>query len=202
MKKNTGIVFLVAAALAAFVYFYDLKHTKSNAGDIDTESANRDEDKSKPVFSFPATDVTTLTIERDRKTVILERRKDDFYITQPIATRAEQSVVGAITGELQSVRVTRSLPATPDQLATYGLDHPKVTLAIKLQNNATHRLRLGGKDFSGMSVYALVDDDKQVSLMSDAILTSTDKPVDEIRDQSVLNFVSNQATSFDLKNQS
>ena len=28
MKKTTVIIVLVAAALAAFVYFYDLKHTK------------------------------------------------------------------------------------------------------------------------------------------------------------------------------
>ena len=74
MKKSTGIIFLLAVALAAFVYFYDLKHTPPSETPGDT---------SKPAFSaVNADDISGLTLDRAGTTVVFDRRKDDWYIEQ------------------------------------------------------------------------------------------------------------------------
>ncbi len=204
MKKTTVIILLLAAALAAFVYFYDSKHTKpsSTSGDTDADSSSSTEDTTKPAFTFTPADVAAMTIERAGTSVVLEKRADAYYMTNPYATRADQSGVGAIAGELASVRVSRTITATPEQLANFGLTKPDVEIDFSLKNGAKHKLRLGSKDFSGSSVYALVDDSKDVSILSDTILTSSNKPVDDFRDQSVLSFQANDASSFDLRNES
>jgi hypothetical protein len=204
MKKTTVIIVLVAAALAAFVYFYDLKHNKpsSSSGDTDADTSGSGEDTTKPAFTFTPSDVATMTIERAGTAVALEKRADAYYMTQPYATRADQSGVGAIAGELASVRVSRTITATPEQLATFGLTKPEVEIDFSLKNGTKHKLKLGAKDFSGTSVYALVDDAKDVSILPDTILTSSNKPADDFRDQSVLSFQTSDATSFDLKNES
>jgi hypothetical protein len=205
MKKSTGIIFLLAAALAAYVYFYDLKHTKPSDASGDTDSGVPTGDassNSKPAFSLAATDITNLTVERGGTTATFEQRADGWYMTQPVQTRAEQSVLGAIAGQLGSVRVDRTLTASADRMGSYGLTNPAVTLEFKLKNGTQHKLQIGAKDFSGLSVYAIVDGSKDVSMLSDTILTSSDKPVDEFRDQSVLELDSNSVTSFDLKNES
>ena len=204
MKKTTVIIVLVAAALAAFVYFYDLKHTKpsSTAGDIDGDTSGSSEDNTKAAFTFTPSDVATMTIERAGAAVALEKRADAYYMTQPYATQADQSGVGAIAGELASVRVSRTITATPEQLATFGLTKPEVEIDFSLKNGAKHKLKLGSKDFSGTSVYALVDDAKDVSILPDTILSSSNKPADDFRDQSVLSFQTSDAASFDLKNES
>ncbi len=205
MKKSTGIIFLLAAALAAYVYFYDLKHAKPSDASGDSDSgvpAGDASANSKPVYSLTAPDITNLTIERGAFTASFEQRADGWYMTQPVATRAEQSVLGAIAGQLGSVRVDRTLTAAPDRMAAYGLTNPAVTLEFKLKNGTQHKLQLGAKDFSGLSVYADVDGSKDVSLLSDTILTSSDKPVDDFRDQSVLELDSNSVASFEIKNES
>jgi Domain of unknown function (DUF4340) len=205
MKKSTGIIFVLAAALAAYVYFYDLKHTKPTDSNSDSETGATTDDNSanaKPAYSLAATDVATLSIERGASAIVFEQRADGWYMTQPLQTRAEQSVVGAIASELASTRVDRTLPAAPDRMATYGLTTPPLTLEFKLKNGTQHKLQVGAKDFSGSKVYAIVDGSKDVALLSDAILISSDKPPDDFRDQTVLDIDSNGVTSFELKNES
>src|ERR1700733_293970 len=203
MKKTTVIIVLVAAALAAFVYFYDLKHTKpgSTADDSDAGASTPTEDTTKPVVSFAPSDVTAMTIERAGAAVTLEKRADAYYMTQPYETRADQSGAGAIAGELASVRVSRTIPATAEQLATFGLTKPDVEIDFTLKNGTKHKMKFGSKDFSGTNVYAVVDDAKDVSILPDTILNSSNKPANDFRDQSVLSFQANDATSFDLKNE-
>jgi hypothetical protein len=193
MKKSTGIIFLVAVALAAFVYFYELKHTPS------TETPG---DTSKPAFSaLNSDDIAGLTLDRAGTSVVFERRKDDWYIVQPIATKADQSRLAGITSQISSLRTDRSFTATPEQVASFGLDHPAVTLSFTMKNGTKHKLRLGGKDFSGSSIYLLTDDDdKNVSLISDTLLTTSDKSLEDLRDRSVLAVSASDATSFDLTN--
>jgi uncharacterized protein DUF4340 len=192
MKKSTGIIFLVAAALAAFVYFYDMKH---NAPSSETPA-----DTSKPAFSVSSDDVTGMQLDRAGASAVFVRQNDGWYITQPLAARGDQSALDGITTQLSALRVDRTLTATPDQLASFGLSKPAVRLDFTLKSGAKHTLQLGAKDFSGSSVYAIVDDSKSVALISNAILTSSDKPLDDFRDHSVLTLDTNSVTSFDLKN--
>jgi len=194
MKKSTGILFLVAAALAAFVYFYDLKHNPPS---------ETPQDASKPAFSVNADDITGLTLERGGVTVVLDHRKDDWYIVQPVATRADQSRLAGIASQLASLQLTRTFTATPEQIASFGLDHPGISISFSMKNGAKHKLRMGGKDFSGSSIYVLIDDDsKDVSLIADTLFTTSDKSLDDLRDRSVLEIASFDANSFDLTNQS
>src|SRR5271156_310231 len=203
MKKSTGIIFVLAAALAAYVYFYDLKHTKPTDANSETGAAAEDDSaNAKPAYAIASTDIASLTVERGGSTASFEQRADGWYMTQPLQTRAEQSVVGAIASELAGNRVDRTLTATPDRMSSYGLATPAVTLDFKLKNGTQHKLQLGGKDFSGSKVYAIVDGSKDVSLLSDTILISSDKPIDDYRDQSVLDLDTNNVTSFELKNES
>src|ERR1700683_1245975 len=182
MKKSTGIIFVLAAAIAAYVYFYDLKHTKPTDANGDSGAAAEDDSaNAKPAYAIASTDIASLTVERGGSTIVFEQRADGWYMTQPLQTRAEQSVVGAIASELASTRVDRTLPAAPDRMATYGLTTPPLTLEFKLKNGTQHKLQGGAKDFSGSKVYAIVDGSKDVALLSDAILISSDKPPDDFR---------------------
>lgn len=194
MKKSTGIIFLVAAALAAFVYFYDLKHNPTTETPAET---------SKPAFSISSEDINAIQIDRAGATDDFTHQSDGWSITQPVAARADQGALDGIATQLATLRVDRTLPpVTPDQLSSFGLAKPAVTIDFTLKNGAKHSLQVGAKDFSGSSVYAMVDGSKSISLISDAILTSSDKPLDDFRDHTVLAFDSANVIAFDLKNAS
>ena len=61
-------------------------------------------------------------------------------------------------------------------------------------------MKLGKKDFTGVSVYALADNAKDVALLPESLLVSVDKPLQELRDRAVLHIASDQVNSFELKN--
>ncbi len=193
MKKSTLVLVLIALVLGGFVYYYEFKRAPAK---------EKSEDTSKPAFSFPATDIAALTLERAGQKISVEKHGDDWLITQPVETRADRSVLEGIATRLASARVSGTFPASADRLATYGLTSPQVTLEIKLKNGQQHRLQLGAKDFSSVSVYGIVDGAKDVALLPETLLTSTDRSLDDLRDRSVLDLSAWGVTSFDLKNKS
>lgn len=194
MKRSTGIVFLAAVILAAFVYFYDVK--RKPASEASSEA-------SKPAFtSITSTDVKEIKIQRAGAAMDFERKSDGWYMTQPRQLRAEGSALDGIASQLSFVTVDRTFPATPDNLSSFGLKDPAVTVNFALNNGTRHELRFGSKDFSASSIYALIDDGKQISLMPDTIYSSADKSPDDFRDKSLTTVATADANFFDLVNSS
>ena len=191
MKKSTGILFLIAALLAASVYFFERKHTPAS----DTAG-----DSSKPTFTVSADAVTAFRLQHKGDTIALERRSDGWYLTQPLETRGDQPVVNAIASQISTLQTERTFPAAPDKVASFGLEHPDITLEFTVKDGAKHTLRLGAKDFSGSSVYASVDNAKDVALLPQSIYDICDKPLEDFRDRTVLAVPAADAVSFTLHN--
>src|SRR5690242_21088100 len=99
MKRSTGIVFLVALVLAAFVYFYDVR--RKPASEASSES-------SKPAFSLTSTDVKQIKIQRAGTIMNFERKSDGWYMTQPRSLRAEGSTLDGLANTLSSVKIGRA----------------------------------------------------------------------------------------------
>jgi hypothetical protein len=69
-----------------------------------------------------------------------------------------------------------------------------VTIEVKLKSGETQTLKLGAKDFSGLSAYAQFGDSKDVALVPAAVLTNSDKSLDDLRDKAILG-----VSQFDIK---
>jgi Domain of unknown function (DUF4340) len=193
MKRSTGIVFLLALALAAFVYFYDLRRKPATAASSET---------SKPAFTLSSADVMQIKIQRAGTAMSFERQTDGWHMSQPRAQRAEGSALDGLASTLSFVSVSRTFPNTPDNLDSFGLKDPTLTLDFTLKNGTSHVLRFGSKDFSQSSVYALIDDGKQISLMADSLYTNASKSPDDFRDHALTTVQSSDANFFDLVNSS
>ena len=191
MKKSTLIVVILALVLGGVVYYREVKHPPK------PEST---EPPLKPVFSFDAGDITSLKIERPAGTTICEKRNGSWVITQPIETQADQSIVGGIATTLAGVRSSRALPAAADQMASYGLAPPAVTVEFQLKSGAKHKVQVGAKDFSGIQAYGLVDDSKDVLILPESLLGVTDRSLNDLRDRAVLDVTIAEVAGFDLKN--
>lgn len=197
IKKNTLIVLLCAVVLGGAVYYFDWKRNAAEKPPADT---------TKPAFSIQVPDITSLTLARpaqkDEPAIHLEKGGDAWQIVQPIATDADQPSVEGIVVGLASARVNQSEPGTPDRLKAYGLDPPAISLEFQLKNGQKHTLLMGEKDFTDVYVYSVVDGAKNVSLLPESLLVSSDKPLDKLRDRTVLHLSSTHVASFDLKNRS
>jgi hypothetical protein len=193
MKQSTGIVFLVALVLAAFVYFYEVRRKPASEASSET---------SKPAFTLTSNDVKQIKIQRAGATMDFERKSDGWYMTQPRAQRAETSALDGLASTLSFVSVERTFPNTPDNLNSFGLKEPALTLDFTLNNGTSHDVRFGSKDFSASSIYALIDNGKDISLMADSLYSNANKAPDDFRNHSLTTVAAADANFFDLVNSS
>ena len=187
MKKSTLGVLLLAAVLGGWVYYSEFRHAKPPIPD---------ENAPKVVFHFAPGDVTAVRLERAEGTVAIERRENQWVMTEPLATRADQRAADALAAALATATATRTVAARPDQWKEYGLVPETVTAVVREKGGQQHRLRLGAKDFTGDSVYAVLEDvpaaagkpvgAKEVLLLPASLLSSTAKSVNDLRDRSLL----------------
>jgi hypothetical protein len=177
MKRSTLILLAVAIALAVAVYFFEIKSNRPRDDKSET---------SKPALDIDRDDIAAITLTRAGQTITIEYRDGKWVITQPVNAPADQTAINSIVNSIVSARIERALPASQEDMKSYGLNEPAVIVEVKLKSSQQHRLRLGSKDFSGLSVYAQLDDSDQVALLPASLLTNADKPLDDLRDRSVL----------------
>src|SRR5215510_407585 len=185
MKRNTLILLLVAAVVGVVVYFLEIKPGKQ-----------RDEksDESKPAFAFKREDIASISITRGGETVTVEDKDGKWTITQPVTAQANQSTVDSLVSSLTSAKIERSLSPSEEETKSFGLSEPVVQVEIKLKSGDTQKLKLGEKDFSGLSAYAQIGDSSDVSLVPAAVLTNADKSLNDLRDKAILGL-----SQFDVK---
>lgn len=186
MKRSTLIVVAIAAALCVAVYFLELREGKSSPETSETTT---------PAFSFKPEDVASITLARAGQTVTVENQDGKWVVTQPLNAPADESAVSSIARSLADAKVERTLAASEEEIKSFGLGEPAVSIEVKLKSGEQHRLQLGSKDFSGLSVYARIGDQTEVALLPISVLTNSDKPLDDLRDRSVLGGVS----QYDIK---
>jgi Domain of unknown function (DUF4340) len=198
MIKKSTLLFLLCAILLGGVFYY--LEVKKGLGSKPAETQ-------KSAFSVPEADITSLTLTRpgkpDQPPIRLDKNKDNWQIVQPTAAAADQPTVQGVLDNLTTVKASETTePATPDRLKAYGLAPPQLEVAFQSKSGAKHTLEIGDKDFTGSSVYAIVDGAKTVSLLPESVLTTSGKSLDDLRDHSVLHLTTFQVASFTLKNPS
>lgn len=191
MKKSTLIILALAVGLGGWAYYSEIRHPKPPAAD---------ETAPKELFHFNSLDVAAVRLERADGNVELDRRENEWVLTEPLATRADRIAADALASALATVSSSRTLAAGPERWKEYGLDPPAVTAVIRDKSGQPHRLRLGAKDFSGDSVYAILDEGnpaaakpgggKEVLLVPASLLSSASKSFNELRDRALVAFSS------------
>lgn len=191
MKRNTVIILLIALALGAYVYFYEMKSGKGR----DAEEA------SKPAFTFKTEDIAALNLASNNQTISLEAKDKDWTITQPIKTDADQSAVESLLSSITSATIDRSLVMTPNLQAASGVAQPSVTIEVKLKNGGQHKLLLGRKDPTDAGVYSQIDQNPNVLLLPASLLSSATKTLNDLRSKEITKLLQGDVTSFTIKNQ-
>jgi len=202
MIKNTTLIALLAAViLGGLVYYFEVKHPRTeapSAGDITSTSM--------PAFSLKSSDVASFTVSyppgANKPMLRVDKKGDSWEIEQPLQTPADSAAVQSVLDSFVYAQITQTEPSTPDRLKVYGLDPSKASIEIRLQNGQKHMIELGEKDFTGGSVYAIVDGAKNVSIISGSILGDAEKSADDLRDHAVLHPGSGHVSAFTLKNAS
>jgi hypothetical protein len=196
IKKPTLIVLICAVALGAGVYFFDWKRG----------SEKKPADASKPAFSIAASDVTSFTLSHPANAgdapIRFEKRGGIWEIVKPIETQADQATAEGLVDQLAGARISQTEPGGADRRKVYGLDPPSASLEFQLQNGSKHTLLIGSNDFTGASVYTIVDGGQNVALLPQTLSIGASKPLEDLRGRTVLHIDAASIASLSLKNAS
>ena len=144
-------------------------------------------------------EVEGLTIKRKDDTVKLKRVGDGWEMLEPVKTRANSGAVNETVTALATARVDREIDPNPSKPGEFGLEPPEalVTLEVKGQV-APLTLALGGKNPTGVWVYAREGSKPAVVTIGDSVSRDVTRPVAEFRDKTLFAFDRRNVSAIDL----
>jgi len=147
-SKTTGIWFLIAAALFAFVFFWE-RHLNAPAEDTHILSGLR-----------PAAVTRVQVIPAGSPEICADRTNGSWLLTRPVAYPAQPAAVEMLLDALQKLTFATRFSAGelrlhPNAGTEYGFDSPQFSLVVEA-GDQRWQLRVGNKTAPGDQVFLLV----------------------------------------------
>ncbi len=176
--KRLLILVGILVALAAFVYFYEIRGK---------EEREKKEEASKKFVQLDPDKVARLSLVRRKESPItFVKSGTQWKMTQPIQTNADSTSVEGLIQSLASATSDRTIEKA--DLGKYGLKDPSVSVTVE-EGNKKQTIRLGDKDFSASNVYAARENETSVYLIPDSAYIKATQAVTDFRDKAILDFI-------------
>jgi hypothetical protein len=121
-----------------------------------------------------------------------------WHINSPTPLAADQSAVSSLLGTFSSLNSERLVEEKASNLASYGLDAPKLEVDLTEKTNKTKKLLLGDDTPAGNGIYAKLDGDPRVFTIPSYDKTSIDKSANDLRDKRLLTVDSDKISQVDV----
>lgn len=181
--RTTGILFLIAAAIAAFIYFYEIEGQDA-----------RDQAEADAKRLFDGVDADAITeidlTTSDAKLVHLVRDGDGWHLAQPLVFPADEFAVDAIAAALSGLSSEREL-GDPQAPSVYGFDRDGGALTFRVTRGDAHTeytVRIGKSSPVGGNTYVSVVGDDTVHLVKSFSVNSFQKSLHDLRRKRIADF--------------
>jgi hypothetical protein len=187
--QTTAALAVILLVLGAFYYIYEIR--------LGPERAKTEARKGQ-MFTAEAGDVTAVEVKRGAELLKLQREGDGWRMLAPVATRADRGVVEELITTVLTAKVDREIAASPASLTEFGLDPPAADVALTLKDGKRLAVQLGGKNPTGVWVYARQAGTPAVVALPDSVLRDASRPVADYRDKIALAFDRSAVTGIDI----
>jgi hypothetical protein len=184
------VLVLIAAGLGSYLYFVEMKR----------EPGEPAEKKAK-VFSVEADKIDELTIKSesgDRTT--LKKNGKDWQVVSPAEngpSAVDQAEVSGITTNLVSLEEQRVIEEKAGDLKEFGLAEPRIEVAFKA-GGAEQKLQIGSKTPTSGDLYAKVEGQPKVFLISSFLESTFNRKTFDLRDKSALKVDADKVDSLEV----
>jgi hypothetical protein len=197
--RNTLILLVIAAAIGAYGYFVESKHTPASEKDgtevrakvfdkLDTSKIDDIHIKSSSGEQTRLKRTGSATAPGSPAVPGVVSATGAWQIVEPVQAAVDDTEVTGLLSNLASVEVTRVVDDNPKDLAKYGLAQPHVDLSFTAGDKTPHQLLIGSKTATGGDLYAKVGTDKKVVLIPAYQEATFDRTSFQLRDKSILKF--------------
>jgi len=143
------------------------------------------EQEAKKLFRLNEAEVSEIAVIKGKEEIRLVKKDTEWRLTRPFEAKADQDAVKSVLTTLSHLQKLRDL-GTREDLKTFGLDHPELTVEFTVQGKS-HRLAIGqAAPGEPQFYYVLKDQDPQVLLISAGDKDSLDRPLSSLRDKTLL----------------
>ena len=151
------------------------------------------------LWTIEPKDVETVTIKRRGETIRLKRVADGWEMLEPVKARADRGAVDEVVTSLATLRSDREIDPNPAKLSDFGLEPPAAEVTLEVKNGkAPLTLAVGGKNPTGVWVYAREGSKPAVFALGESVFRDTARPVSDFRDKTVFAFDRKSVTAVDL----
>jgi hypothetical protein len=166
--------------LLGFYYFYEIRWTARQR-----EKA----EASKKVLNVDAEQVEQISLKKPDRVIILEKKGEDWFLTEPIKMRADTWAVEQIVDTLADGTWEREVSPLPEDLADFGLADSKMEVTVCVKDlSGPYKVLVGGENPTGNMRYVRVNQEKRILLVYARFADVLDKGADDLRDKRILRF--------------
>lgn len=166
-------VFLAVAAAYFWVTWRDIRKEQA-------------EQAAKRLYQIKEEAITALALKKGAEAIHLEKKGQDWQITKPLQTGADQDTVRSLLNALAFLNKERDLGQEKD-LKPFGLDMPSFIVEFTADGK-TRQLLLGNAAPGGRGYYALRDQSQDLMIISSADKQSLDRSLTALRDKTLFAF--------------
>lgn len=176
---STLILVLVLSGLVGYIYFVDSKR----------EPAGTDA-KEKLFASVKADEIEEIQVKSaDGETSHLQKTDGKWQVVEPVKAAADESEASSIASSLASLEIQRVVEESAGDLAQYELDPARIEVGFKAKGQSDfQRVLIGAKTPTGGDLYARLQDQKRVFLISSFLDATFNKNAFALRDRRILAF--------------
>ncbi len=177
--RTAAVLFVIAAALGAFVYFYEIRGA---------EQRKEAEQVAKQLFSgVKAEQVHEIVLETtDGKSARLIRQEGHWVLVEPLAFPADETKSDGLASSLAQLSSEKVIEAAQAP-EVYGLGDGARRIYFKTQD-AAYEVWIGDKTPVGASSYAKTGDSDAIYTIESYKATSLTASLDDLREKRPLRF--------------
>ncbi len=181
--KTTGVLALVALALGAFVYLYEI------GGDPERKAAK--DDANRIFTGLDSADVTAVELTTQEGVAArFEKRDEAWRVTRPVEAPADATALDAITHALTHLPREGDVKV-PRALAEYGLAETAREIRFEVtEAGGTEKkgLRIGRATPVGGHLYVARDGDEEVAFVESYRVNAFNRKLADLRERRIFGF--------------
>jgi hypothetical protein len=153
----------------------------------DEEKKAELKEKGEKLFDFDKSKARALRVEKEGKVVAALSRADDkssWKITEPVAAEGDDQAASTMLDQLAGLKQKKDLADEKDA-RSYGLDAPRLVVAVKLDDGKELGLQIGVDNSFDNTTYARKLGDATIRIIDGYNKSNYDKSLLDLRDKRV-----------------
>jgi hypothetical protein len=188
--KTTIVLLVLLVAIGIYIAVGRMHGSAPETTTTDTQTASK-------LISIDSGAVKEVSVTyADGKKLVIDRASAGWKMTQPVAAPADTFAVEQLVSSVTGLQSHGQLPA--DQIATVGLDHPKLTIELTATDGKTATVHVGEKSKISDDLYVQIEGKSQPEIVSSGSYDQLSKAADTYRSKKLVDASTDQIQSVSL----